>query len=329
LLFFAEAYRAIYYYHGDHLGSSNYITDRTGRVFEHTIYLPYGETWIDEGHETSLLGYKFTGKELDEETGLYYFGARYYDAKFSSWISTDPAIDKFIPDSEDLFFPSDPFNQEKLPGSGGVYNSVNMSLYHYAGLNPMKIIDPDGRENQKAAKFLQPKENKDAIKIVIIMGYDSDMAGGKSGQVKKYEAAQELDKRNDVDVIYVPNSDEMMSTINQYKNAETIVFTGHGTHSKNKEPAFLFDAKSALRAEGTKQKFTGKVKNIFFAGCNTGKNRSYFNLFSNDSNKNDLNIYGNEGKTSTKQGRKYLENGKFDLKSFLKFYPDAVELPKN
>jgi len=143
------AYRCVYFYHGDHLGSSNYITDRTGRVFEHTIYLPYGETWIDEGHETSLLGYKFTGKELDEETGLYYFGARYYDPQMSTWISTDPALPEYLPTGLQLYFPDKAFSANSLKGAGGVFNSKNLNLYHYASLNPVKYVDPNGREVNK------------------------------------------------------------------------------------------------------------------------------------------------------------------------------------
>ncbi len=46
--------------------------------------------------------YKFTGKELDKETNLYYFGARYYDARMSRWLSTDPAIEKYLPNKNKL-----------------------------------------------------------------------------------------------------------------------------------------------------------------------------------------------------------------------------------
>ena len=159
----------VYYYHGDHLGSSNYITDRTGRVFEHTIYLPYGETWIDEGHETSLLGYKFTGKELDEETGLYYFGARYYDPQVSNWISTDPIFAEYIPKGEQLFFPEQAFNAKSLKGAGGIFNSHNLNLYHYAGLNPLKMFDPDGNQEQFIDTIVKPGNDKayDNVKNLI------------------------------------------------------------------------------------------------------------------------------------------------------------------
>ena len=98
------------------------------------------------------LPYKFTGKELDPETGLYYFGARYYDAKVSRWISADPALSsgKYFPDPNDFDTEHDYFwylendKTHKMPGIGGVFNGINMDMYHYAGQNPVKLVDPDG-----------------------------------------------------------------------------------------------------------------------------------------------------------------------------------------
>ena len=71
-----------------------------------------------------------------EETGLYYYGARYLDPKYSRWLSGDPALGEYIPSAG-----ADP---SKLAGMGGVYNTVNLHLYHYAGNNPVKYEDPDG-----------------------------------------------------------------------------------------------------------------------------------------------------------------------------------------
>ena len=132
-----------YYYHADHLQSAQFITNAKGEQYEHIEYTPYGELWIEEtAPGIDKLPFRFTGKELDEETGLYYYGARYLDPKYSRWLSGDPALGEYIPQA--------PVNDEakkhndNLPGMGGIYNTINLHIYHYAGNNPIKYIDPDG-----------------------------------------------------------------------------------------------------------------------------------------------------------------------------------------
>ncbi|MDR0390124.1 MAG: RHS repeat-associated core domain-containing protein, partial [Spirochaetaceae bacterium] len=123
-----------------------------GDWYERIEYTPYGETWIEERNKDSTkpkpyhaMPYLFTGKELDEETGLYYYGARYLDPRTSRWLSVDPAMGEYIPGA--------PINDEarkrnqNLLGMGGVFNYVNLHVYHYAGNNPIKYLDPDGRDN--------------------------------------------------------------------------------------------------------------------------------------------------------------------------------------
>ena len=123
-----------YYYHPDHLGSAQLITDYEGNEYQRIEYTPYGELWVEKKseHEEGLryLPYKFTAKEQDEETGLYYYGARYLDAKYSRWMSADPAVGEYMSGSS---------------AGGGIYNTVNFSLYHYAGNNPIRYTDPNGR----------------------------------------------------------------------------------------------------------------------------------------------------------------------------------------
>ena len=145
----AEQREKRYYYHSDHLGSAQFVTDWRGRQYEHIEYTPYGELWIEEvAAGLDKLPFRFTGKEMDEETGLYYYGARYLDPKYSRWLSGDPALGDYVPAAG-----TDP---SKLAGMGGVYNTVNLHLYHYAGNNPVKYMDPDGRHNDVAelAKLL-------------------------------------------------------------------------------------------------------------------------------------------------------------------------------
>ena len=77
-----------------------------------------------------------------EETGVNYYGARYLDPKYSRWLSGDPALGDYIPKA-----PIDDEakkHNENLPGMGGVFNVVNLHLYHYAGNNPVKYTDPMG-----------------------------------------------------------------------------------------------------------------------------------------------------------------------------------------
>jgi RHS repeat-associated protein len=107
-------------------------------------YTPYGELWIERVKQgVEKVPYRFTGKEFDEETGLYYYGARYLDPRTSRWLSADPAMGEYVPGA--------PVNDEarkrngNLPGMGGVFNLVNLHTYHYAGNNPVRIKDPDGR----------------------------------------------------------------------------------------------------------------------------------------------------------------------------------------
>ncbi len=107
-----------YYYHSDHLGSASYITNLDGEVVQHIEYVPFGEVFLEERNNTWNTPFLFNAKELDEETGLYYYGARYYNPRISLWYGVDPLA-------------------EKYPG---------VSAYAYCVNNPVMLIDPDGMD---------------------------------------------------------------------------------------------------------------------------------------------------------------------------------------
>ncbi len=120
----------LYFYHPDHLGSSSLVTNADGAVTQHVEYVPFGEVFIEERNSTWNTPYLFNAKELDEETGLYYYGARYYDPKTSVWISVDPLAEDF----------------------------TGVGSYVYCYNNPVEYIDPDGRSPKgKAIKRLVKK----------------------------------------------------------------------------------------------------------------------------------------------------------------------------
>jgi RHS repeat-associated protein len=137
-----------------------------------------GELWIEKASMSNIdVTYRFTGKERDEETGLYYYGARYLDSKTGRWLSADPALGEYIPGA--------PVNDEarkrnqNLPGMGGVFNVVNLHLYHYAGNNPLKYTDPDGRDIFHSGKY--PGWSEDAPQARIPYKDEMDPDSKKLG----------------------------------------------------------------------------------------------------------------------------------------------------
>ena len=136
-----DAYEKLqFYYHPDHLGSSSYITNLDGEVVQHIEYVPFGEVFIEERNSIWNTPYLFNAKEFDEETGLYYYGARYYDPRLGIWLSVDE-------EKESMSF---------------------SSPYTYCLNNPLNLVDPDGNSPISIViKFSSKKALVQTAKTVV------------------------------------------------------------------------------------------------------------------------------------------------------------------
>jgi RHS repeat-associated protein len=154
---------ATYYYHAERIGSTSWVTDQHGRVHEHVDYFPYGEVWRDQRSDADGAGvarqqFLFTAKELDEETGLYYSGARYYDARRARWLSPDPA-DR---------------TEDRVP--------TVLNPFQYGRWNPWMFVDPTGRREEgiSAEEYAQMRRD---------MNYQADAAKEGLEKIKPYAEA--------------------------------------------------------------------------------------------------------------------------------------------
>ena len=137
--------KEIYWFHPDHLGSSSYITGTDGEVTQNIEYFPSGETFVENHRNSNHSPYKFNGKELDAETGYYYYGARYYNPRVSLWLNVDPLAEQ------------------------------TMEPYIYCGNHPINYIDPDGNFRLPAnATREQRRLYKEAIKTIKAVFRDSE-----------------------------------------------------------------------------------------------------------------------------------------------------------
>ncbi|MEV8438665.1 SpvB/TcaC N-terminal domain-containing protein [Actinosynnema sp. NPDC051121] len=118
-----------FFFHGDHLGSSAFVTDEHANLTEHLEYFAFGETWVNEHPaQPTPVPYQYSAKEMDEETGFYYYGARYYNPRTQLWQSPDPMLGSYL---------------DGAP-NGGVFASTNLAGYTYANNNPVVVTDPTG-----------------------------------------------------------------------------------------------------------------------------------------------------------------------------------------
>ncbi|WP_225969053.1 RHS repeat-associated core domain-containing protein, partial [Treponema pedis] len=239
-----------YYYHSDHLGSAQFVTDWRGKQYEHIEYTPYGELWIEEtAPGIDKLPFRFTGKELDEETGLYYYGARYLDPKYSRWLSGDPALGEYMAGSS--------------VGEGGIYNTVNFNVYHYGGNNPIKYIDPTGCDDlyyDANGEYLKTVTSKTTN--IYLLNNDSSTLIGTQADFEMMTAALYGEATN--------NLDEMQAIGDVIMNRAEYANTSANTEIEKKDQVNGYNPSSQkVTSDGRASNSNSKLNNARNAAMST------------------------------------------------------------
>jgi len=200
---------SVYYYHSNHLGSTCYVTDENATVQQGFLYAPFGEITneYNSGWQSGVLPkYSFNAKELDEETGMYYYEARYYAPPV--FISRDPLFEKY----------------------------PTFTPYAYCANNPVKYIDPTGMEfdstMEKYARQIEgicdDKINKLSKKQSLTLDEESKLSEFKS-------AKEEIQKMREDKTTYYGMQIRSLKKIDaraitQYYGTGDITCTGKKQH---------------------------------------------------------------------------------------------------
>jgi RHS repeat-associated protein len=279
---FGIAERTMYYYHPDYLGNVEYITDADGLPYQYFWYSPWGETLTEHRAATTSWAspYRFNGKELDDETGLYYYGARYYNPQVSVWLSVDRLASKY----------------------------PNSSPYVFTGNNPILYVDPNGDSLDVAnqASFndlLSLVSSKNRSRVTQINGRISvDISGLSKRQLR---ADKGLNLLYEISVapemlLYTkgelelfgsknPNSGSFMHLVGLDKNG-VINASKNGTDSRGGHeimPRDGYDSQLAITAEGSWDMNGGGRKSIIFHELAEAFFRAQGINFGNAANPND------------------------------------------
>ena len=180
---------------GNHLDTATVELDESAQVISYEEFYPFGTTSFHSDKngsvaETSRKRYRYTGKERDDETGLYYFGARYYAPWLGRWTACDPA---------------------------GFVDGTNR--YAYTRNAPLKYRDPTGKAcvPGQSDECAEPEEVPPGEAFVLyeppeVPEYFSDMSwnftpdqGGESQQLDVFARRQGVDDATDLSLLRDPS----------------------------------------------------------------------------------------------------------------------------
>jgi len=139
----------------DHQGTIRDVVNNSGVVQNHIKYSSFGDI-VSESNSSVDYRFSYTGREFDDETGLFYYRARYYDAANGKFISEDPKS----------------------------FDAGDVNLYRYVGNNPMMMVDPEGMEKSELGK-----EATDKVKEIVKRMVEQSQS---AGEITGYEVVNML-----------------------------------------------------------------------------------------------------------------------------------------
>jgi len=175
--------RIMFWYHPDYLGNVDLITEKDGNAHEFFMYNPWGEQMHQWNANTYGFSspYRFNGKELDPETGLAYYSARYYQSKVSIWLSIDlkaaeyPSVSGYTAMNNNPLLYIDPNGMENIVvvGSQSDNSAGNKLMFANQGIRAIKEMSKNS-----------PNESRSMI--IFTEGYTDDQLSAIEKSVKSY-----------------------------------------------------------------------------------------------------------------------------------------------
>ncbi|WOI21613.1 RHS repeat-associated core domain-containing protein [Nonlabens ulvanivorans] len=172
-------------------------------------YLPFGETLVEEHQNSYNVPYKFNGKELDGETGNYYYGARYYNPKFSQWLSVDPLA------------------EQTMDSYGYVWNNP-LNYTDPTGMSGESVQDDYGLDDNGYVRLIQKTDDK----------YDRLYAVNECGEIKDQDNYVQVNKSKSTDGTII--SDLQWEDINYNTGGQSLwgIKTGVWAKTSNRSDAY-------------------------------------------------------------------------------------------
>lgn len=218
----AELTRYIY---SNHLQSASLELDQNGEIISYEEYHPYGTTSY-QAKNTAINAvakrYRYTGKERDEESGLYYYGARYYASWVGQFVSIDPLAEKYVHQSPYVYADNNSINKIDFNGEGTDENDENTPPATHTVIKGDNFWNLEKQYNLEYGTLKQynPDVNPNKLKIgskINLIGKGGKNLNLRMGTIGKSGEGPDFESRMDAE----PETGKGRSIIRRMKLAST------------------------------------------------------------------------------------------------------------